>query len=175
MDTISNYAKSLPSILNDLIEEQAIDDPVHYRQRLDTLLSIYKQLCVSIDETSKHCYVIIPAKFIHDNSLQLHTSLTNISNVSINFRDVSDVRTAIENQIKVCDDLENLSPQVNELVTRGNDLMTQPIVPKYVQQDIQNIQKVYNDKIQSAQDLLEKLKVKEQKHEFTSFDFLFSS
>jgi hypothetical protein len=34
------------------------------------------------------------------------------------------------------------------------------MVPKYVQQDIQNIQKVYNEKIQSANDLLVKLKVK---------------
>jgi hypothetical protein len=34
------------------------------------------------------------------------------------------------------------------------------MVPKYVQQDIQNIQKVYNEKIQSANDLLGKLKVK---------------
>jgi hypothetical protein len=34
------------------------------------------------------------------------------------------------------------------------------MVPKYVQQDMQNIQKVYNEKIQSANDLLVKLKVK---------------
>ena len=162
MEPISNYAKSLPSILNDLIEEQGTDEPVHYRQRLDTLLSRYKQICVSIDETSKYCYVIIPAKFIHENTLQLHTSLTNISNISTNFREVSDVRIALQNQTKVYNDLQNFSQQVDELVTRGNDLIKQPLVPKYVQQDIQNIQKVYNDKVQSAQELLGKLKVKER-------------
>jgi hypothetical protein len=33
------------------------------------------------------------------------------------------------------------------------------MVPKYVQQDVQNLQKLYNEKMQSAHDLLEKLKV----------------
>ncbi|CAF4328188.1 unnamed protein product, partial [Rotaria magnacalcarata] len=36
--------------------------------------------------------------------------------------------------------------------------MKLPLVPKYVQHDVQNTQKVYNDKIQSAEELLEKLK-----------------
>lgn len=39
--------------------------------------------------------------------------------------------------------------------------MKLPLVPKYVQHDVQNIQKTYNDKIQSAQELLERLKVNE--------------
>ncbi|CAF4079785.1 unnamed protein product, partial [Rotaria sp. Silwood2] len=157
IDTISDYTKSLPLILNDLIEEQATDEPTRYRQRLDLLLSRYKQLCISIEETSQYCSVIIPAKMIHENSLQLNGSLINISNVSINFRDVSDVRITLQEQTQIYNNLKNFSQQVNELVTRGNELMKLPMVPKYVQQDVQNIQKIYSDKIQSAQDLLEKL------------------
>jgi hypothetical protein len=146
--------------LNDLIEDQATNEPARYRQRLDTLLSHYKQLCVAIDETSKRCSIIIPSKLIHENSVQLNQSLTNISNTSTHFRDVSDVRSALQNQIQVHNELQSFSQQVNELITRGNELMKESMVPKYVQQDILNIQKVYNEKIQSAQDLLGKLKVK---------------
>ncbi len=69
------------------------------------------------------------------------------------------MRNALQEQIQVCDNLQKFSQQVNELVTRGNEIIKQPMVPKYVQQDIQNIQKVYNEKIQSANDLLGKLKV----------------
>jgi predicted RNA-binding Zn ribbon-like protein len=99
---------------------------------------------------------------IHENSLQLNASLINISNAPIHFRDLTDVRTALQGQIKVCDVLENLSQQINELVARGNELIRQPGVPKYVQQDVQNIQKLYNEKVQSANDFLGKLKVKEK-------------
>lgn len=99
---------------------------------------------------------------IHENSLQLHTSLSNISNAPINFRDLSDVRITLQGQIKVCDVLENFSQQVNELVTRGNELLRQTMVPKYVQQDVQNIQRLYNEKIQSANDFLGKLKVRKR-------------
>jgi hypothetical protein len=145
-------------VLDDLIEDRATDDPSRYRQRLEILLSRYKQLLVSIDETSQSCAVIIPAKMIHENSLQLNTSLLNISNAPIHFRDLADVRTALQGQIKVCDVLESFSHQVHELVTRGNELIRQPMVPKYVQQDIQNIQRLYNEKVQTAQDFLAKLK-----------------
>ncbi len=155
--------KTLSSLLDDLIEERATDDPTRYRQRLETLLTRYRQLLVSIDETSQYCSILIPAKMIHENSFQLNSSLMAISNAPIHFRDLSDVRVAVQGQMKVCDVLENLSQQVNELVTRGNELIRQPLVPKYVQQDVQNIQKLYNEKIQSAQDFLGKLKVKEKK------------
>ena len=84
---------------------------------------------------------------IHENSLQLNQSLINISNTSTHFRDVSDVRAALQNQIQVHNELQNFSQQVNELITRGNELMREPLVPKYVQQDIQNIQKIFNEKI----------------------------
>jgi hypothetical protein len=159
IDSISLNVKTLSSLLDDLIEDRATDDPARYRQRLETLLSRYRQLLISIDEASQHCAVLIPAKMIHENSLQLNTSLLNISNAPINFRDLSDVRTSLQGQIKVCDILEHFSQQVTELVTRGNELIRQPSVPKYVQQDIQNIQKLYNDKVQTAQDFLAKLKV----------------
>ena len=159
IDTISHNVKTLSSLLDELIEDRATDDPSRYRQRLEILLSRYKQLLVSIDETSQSCSVIIPAKMIHENSLQLNTSLLNISNAPINFRDLADVRTALQGQIKVCDVLESFSHQVQELVTRGNELIRQPLVPKYVQQDIQNIQRLYNEKVQTAQDFLAKLKV----------------
>lgn len=33
------------------------------------------------------------------------------------------------------------------------------MAPKYVQQDVQNVQKIYNEKVQLANDLLAKLKV----------------
>ncbi len=166
IDTISQHARSLPQILNDLIEEQATDEPARYRQKLDTLLSRYKQLCMSSDETSQHCTIIIKAKIIHENSLQLNTSLANISNATTHFRDVAEVRHALQEQIRVCDHLQKFSQQVNELVTRGNELIRQPSVPKYVQQDLQNLQKVYNEKMQSANDLLGKFKVKKRKSEF---------
>jgi hypothetical protein len=110
--------------------------------------------------------MIIKSKIIHENILQLNTSLTNITNISIHFRDVPDVRNGLQEQIRVCDNLQNFSQQVNELVTRGNELIKQPMVPKYVQQDIQNIQKIYNEKIQSANDLLGKLKVDKEKMNF---------
>ncbi|CAF3804026.1 unnamed protein product [Adineta steineri] len=157
MNTISNYTKSLVSLLNELIEEQATDEPARHRQRLDTLLSHYKQLCISIEETSKYCYIIIPSKFLHENILQLSKSLTNISNISVNILNLSDVRNALQNQTQVHNNLQKFSPEVNELITHGTDLIKQPLVPKYVQQDVQTIQKVYNEKIQSAQDLVEKL------------------
>jgi len=96
---------------------------------------------------------------IHENSSQLSIALANISNAPINFRDLSDVRTAVQGQIKVCEILETYSQQVNELVTRANELTKETMVPKYVQQDVQNLQKLYNEKMQSAHDLLEKLKV----------------
>jgi hypothetical protein len=157
---MAHHAKSLPSLLNDLIEDQATNEPARYRQRLDTLLSRFKQLCISSEETSHYCTIIIKAKMIHENTLQLNTSLGNISNTSIQFRDVADVRNALQEQIHICENLQKFSQQVNELVARGNELIRQPSVPKYVQQDIQNIQKVYNEKTQSANDLLGKLKVK---------------
>ncbi len=150
-------------MLDDLIEERATDDPARHRQRLDTLLSRYRQLLVSIDETSQYCAILIPAKMIHENSSQLHTALVNITNAPIHFHDLGDVRTALQGQMKVCDVLESLSQQVHELVTRGNELIRQPLVPKYVQQDVQNIQKLYNDKVQTAHDFLGKFKVREQK------------
>ncbi len=152
--------KTITSLLDDLIEERATDDPTRYRQRLDNLILRYRQLLVSINETSQYCSIIIPSKMIHENSLQLNTSLINISNAPINFRDLSDVRFALQGQIKVCDVLENLSQQVNELVARGNELIRQPLVPKYVQQDIQNLQRLFNEKFQSANDFLGKFKVK---------------
>ncbi|CAF4614610.1 unnamed protein product, partial [Rotaria sp. Silwood2] len=158
IDTISYDVKTLSTLLDELIEERATDDPSRYRQRLDVLLGRYRQLLNSIDEASQRCTVVIPAKMIHENSLQLNTSLENISNAPMNFRDLSDVRTAVQGQIRVCDVLENFSHQINELVTRGNELIRQPMVPKYVQHDIQNIQKLYNEKIRSAQDHLEKFK-----------------
>ena len=170
---MSDYAKTLPLILNDLIEEQATDEPARYRQRLDMLLSRYKQLCIACEETTQYCSIIIPAKMIHENSSELNTSLTNISNVLINFHDVSDVRNTLQDQMQIYHDLQNYSQQVNELVTRGNELMKLPMVPKYVQQDIQNIQRIYNDKIQAAQDLVEKLKVKNLERKHFSFLFFF--
>lgn len=97
---------------------------------------------------------------IHENSLQLTNSLNSVSNAPIRFRDLPDVRTALQGQIKVCDVLEHLSGQVTELITRGNELIRQPSVPKYVQQDVQNIQKLYNEKVEIGQDYLSKLKVK---------------
>ena len=116
-------------------------------------------MCISTEETLQRCTIILQAKFIHENSLQLNTSLNNLLNISINFRDLSDVKNSIQEQNIIYQNLQNLSQQINELVTKGNELLKQPMVPKYVQQDIQNIQKVYNEKIQSADDLLAKLKV----------------
>lgn len=102
---------------------------------------------------------------IHENTLQLTNSLNSVSNAPIRFRDLADVRTALQGQMKVCDVLENLSGQVMELIARGNELIRQPSVPKYVQQDVQNIQKLYNEKVEIGQDYLSKLKVNISKDE----------
>lgn len=96
---------------------------------------------------------------IHENSLQLNASLANISNAPMNFRDLSDVRTALQGQTRVCDTLEGFSHQVNDLVIRGTELMRQPMAPIYVQQDVQTVQKSFNEKVQSAHDYLDRLKV----------------
>jgi AcrR family transcriptional regulator len=159
IDTIAREVKALSTLINDLIEEQAADDPSHYRQRFDALLARYNQILASIDETSQRCTVIVPAKMIHENSEQLNATLAAISNAPLNFRDLADVRTAVQGQKRVCDVLDNFSHQVNELVTRADELLKQEIAPKYVQQDAQNIQKLYNEKLRSAHDLLEKLQV----------------
>ncbi|CAF4376234.1 unnamed protein product, partial [Adineta steineri] len=76
----------------------------------------------------------------------------------INFRDLPDVRTAVQGQIKVCEILESFSQQITDLITQANELSKQPMAPKYVQQDVQNLQKLYHEKVQSAHDFLEKLK-----------------
>lgn len=143
-----------------MIEEQATNEPARYRQKLDTLLSRYKQLCSLSEETSQRCTIILKSKVLHENSLQLNTALSNVSNTSIPFRDLSNVRNALQEQIQICESLQKFSQQINEFITRGNEIIRQPMAPKYVQQDIQNIQKLYNDRVQSANDLLTKLKVK---------------
>lgn len=175
MSIISTYTKSLPILLSDLIEEQATDEPLRYRQRLDILLSRYKQLCISIDETSKYCSIIIPSKFLHENVQQLQTSLTQIIDISVLFHNASDVRTAFQNQTHVYNNLQNFAEEIDDIIKRGNELIRQPMVPKYVQHDIQIIQKIYNEKIQSAQDLLDKLKVKQKEKSNQLIIFLFFS
>ena len=159
IDTISYHVKTLSTLLDELIEERATDNPTRYRQRLDALHLRYKKLLVAIDETSQHCSIIIPSKIIHENSQDLNESLTNISNAPVDFRDLSDVRTVVQGQTRVCNILESFSQQIIELVTRGNELLKQPMVPKYVQQDTHHIQKLYNDKVQSAKDFLERHQV----------------
>ncbi|UJR08743.1 hypothetical protein I4U23_013000 [Adineta vaga] len=138
IETVARDVKTLSALINELIEEHATEDPARYRQRLDALLSRYNQILASADETSQRCTVIIPAKMIHENSQQLSHTLSNISNAPLNFRDLSDVRTAVQGQKKVCDVLENFSHQLSELVVRADELMKEDMVPKYVQQDVQN-------------------------------------
>lgn len=149
----------MPSILNDLIEEQATNEPARYRQQLDNLLARYRQLCLASEETSQRCAMIIKAKIIHEKSLQLNTALNNLPNTSIPLREVNDVRTALQEQQQINERLQKFTPEINDLITRGNELIRQPGVPKYVQQDVQNIQKIYNEKVQSGNDLFNKLKV----------------
>ena len=159
-------------ILNDLIEEQATNEPARYRQKLDTLLSRYKQLCLSSEETSQHCTIVIKSKILHENTLQINTKLNNLSNVSIQFREVNDVRNALQEQIRICENLQKMSQEISEVLARGNELIRQPLVPKYVQQDIQNLQKTYNEKIQSANDFTRKIKSKNRLNQFFSCIFL---
>jgi hypothetical protein len=49
--------------------------------------------------------------------------------------------------------------QVNDIVKLGNDLLRQPMAPKYIQHDLQQLQKIYNEQIQLGQNVLAKLKV----------------
>lgn len=159
IDAIAQHAKSLPAILNDLIEEQATSEPARYRQQLETLLSRHKQLCIASEETSQYCAIIIQAKLIHEKTAQLNASLARLANTAIPFREIADVRAALQEQIQVTENLQKLSPEIKDFLARGNELMRQPLVPKYVQQDVQSVQKVYNEKVQSANDLSGKLKV----------------
>lgn len=139
---------------------------------MDNLLSRYRQLCLASEETSQRCAMIIKAKIIHEKSSQLNTVLANLSNTSIALREVADVRTALQEQQQINERLEKFTPEINDLITRGNELVRQAGVPKYVQQDVQNIQKIYNEKIQSGNDLFNKLKVSVRRkfiRLFTSF------
>ena len=139
---------------------------------MDTLLSRYRQLCIASEETSERCAMIIKAKIIHDKSAQLNTALTNLSNTSSGLRDVADVRTALQEQHQINERLQKFTTDINDLIARGNELLRQPGVPKYVQQDIQNIQKIFNEKVQSGNDLANKLKVN-HRMKFRHF-FIFS-
>lgn len=103
--------------------------------------------------------MIIKAKIIHEKATQLNGALTNLSNTSIGLRDVADARAALQEQTQINERLQKFTPEINDLLARGNELLRQPGVPKYVQQDIQNIQKVFNEKGQSGNDLANKLKV----------------
>jgi len=156
---MTQHAKTLPLILNDLIEEQATNEPARYRQKLDTLLSRYKQICIRSEETSQYCTINLKSKIFHDNQSQMLTNLSQLANVSNQFRDLNDLKNALKEQILIVDNLQRYSSQVSELINRGNELTRQPMVPKYVQQDVQTLQKVFSEKTQSANDLLSKLKV----------------
>lgn len=151
--------KSLSTLLDHLIEEGATDDPLRHRQRLETLLSHYKHLLVSINETSQRCSLIIASKILHEKSSQLKNTFGQLVNAPLNFADLSDVRTALQGQTKLLDTLERYDEQVRDLLVQGNELMRQPSVPHYVQQDVQYVEKLYNDKCQSARDQLDKLQV----------------
>ena len=104
--------------------------------------------------------MIVPAKLLHENSSKLLSILTAIGSVSNAFRDLADLRAGLQNQSQTCDQLRDLARQVQDILTHGNDLLRQPMVPKYVQQDLQVLQKTYNEKLQAAQEFLVKLKVK---------------
>ena len=136
-----------------------MDDPSRHRQRLETLLSHYKDLLVSINDTSHRCSLIIAAKILHEKSSQLKNTFGQLVNAPLNFADLSDVHLALTGQVKVVETLERYAEQVRDLLNQGHELLRQPTVPNYVQQDVQHLEKLYNDKSQSAREQLEKLQV----------------
>jgi hypothetical protein len=110
--------------------------------------------------------LIIAEKIRHEKSLQLKNTFGQLVNApSLNFVDLSYVRTALQGQMKLVETLQRYDEQVRNLLVQGNELIRQPSVPKYVQQDIQCVEKLYNDKCQSARDQLDKLQVRKRNNE----------
>ncbi|CAF1669368.1 unnamed protein product, partial [Didymodactylos carnosus] len=150
---------SLTTILSELIEERATDDPAQHRQRLEQLLTRYKQLLPQIEEQSQRCSIVIPSKMLHENAVTLISTINGVANVPLHFRDLNEVRSTVQGQQKVFEYINNFNQQVDELLARGSELIRNPMTPKYVQQDMQQVQTIFNDRLQVAQDLLTKLKV----------------
>ena len=158
IDVISNDVKALSALLDDLIAEGATDDPTLHRHRLESLLSHYKQLLNAINETSQRCSATISSKIVHEKAVQLTHTFHTITNAPINFRTLADVRTVLQGQIKVTEILEKFSLQVRELVLQGTELLSQPFTPNYVQHDLDALQRIFHEKLESAQDFQAHLK-----------------
>ncbi|CAF1543353.1 unnamed protein product, partial [Didymodactylos carnosus] len=126
--------------------------------RLDQLLTRYKQLLPQIEEQSERCSIIIPSKMIHENALALISTINAALNAPLHFRDLNDVRSTVQGQRKVVEYINGFHQQVNELLARGTELIRNTMTPKYVQQDMQQVQMIFNDRLQTAQDLSAKLK-----------------
>lgn len=172
---MSDYVKSLSTILQELINEGATDEPGRYQQRVDALASRFRQLLQSIQETSQRCSVIIPSKLFDENSSKLIEELNRMNNVSNACRTLEEVHSAVQQQNRLVEHFKQFQGQLDELLRQGNDLLRQPMVPKYVQQNLQTLQKLYQDKTQSAQEMLKKLKVDPLRNCFEEiFDIFFS-
>ena len=75
-------------------------------------------------------------KILHEKSSQLKNTFSQLANAPLNFVDLSDVRTALQGQVKLLEILETYGEQVRDLLVQGNELFRQPLVPEYVQQDV---------------------------------------
>ena len=159
-ELMSDNVKSIGTILNELISEGATNEPGRYQQRVDTLVTRFRQILQAIDETSQRCSVIVPAKLLHENSSTLIDELNRMANVSNACRDLAEVHAAVNQQNRFCEHLRTFQGDIRDVLHQGNELSRQPGVPKYVQQDLQTLQKLYQEKNQSAQEVLAKLKVR---------------
>jgi ElaB/YqjD/DUF883 family membrane-anchored ribosome-binding protein len=68
IEKIAHDVKSLSTLLDELMAEEATGSPVRHRQRLERLLSRYKHLLGAINDTSQRCSLIIAAKIVHEKS-----------------------------------------------------------------------------------------------------------
>lgn len=151
--------KLLPTLLENLINEGATNDPISHRQRLDNLLSQYKKLMSAINETSERCSIIIAGKILHEKSSQLKLTLNQMTNAPVSYQTLNDIRTGLYGQMKLVEILKKYRTQVDEIVQQARDLMRQFVSVKDVPQEVQQLEKLYQDKVRSAQELLEQLQV----------------
>lgn len=140
-----------------MIEEGATDDSFGHRQRLEKLLSRYKEILVLINETSARCSLTISSKIIHEKTTQIRTNLNQMSNVPTKYRDLSDVETTIQGQMKFMEIINKFRPQIAELKSEAAPLIQKGQLPQYVQKDLQQVEEMFQEKIRSAEEHRDRL------------------
>jgi hypothetical protein len=100
------------------------------------------------------------AKILHEKSSKLQLILSNMFNAPVQYRHIADIRATIHAQETLVNILSKYRTQVDEIRTQGNELLCQSSVPVHVQQDVDNIDRLYDEKFRSAQEQLNQLQVR---------------